>query len=86
MEIQVAFFYYKGKMFCYLWKDKKTGEPYIGIVEGQRINHPMLELGDRKKMTILRVNPDEDISQDMIIEILNEVLDLYRTGVVKVKK
>jgi hypothetical protein len=27
-------FCYKGKMFCYLWTDKKTDEPYILMVEG----------------------------------------------------
>ena len=34
--------YYQQKMFCYLWTDKKTHEPYIGIVEGNKIDHPLL--------------------------------------------
>lgn len=76
-------FCYKNKMFCYLWTDKKTGEPYILMVEGKHLLHPMLEEGERKRMKILRVNPNEDIPVDIITGILNEALDLYRKGVIK---
>ena len=40
-------FCYKKKMFCYLWIDKKTTEPYILFVEGKHLNHPKLETGNR---------------------------------------
>lgn len=80
-KYKLPFFYYKGKMFCYLWKDKKTNEPYIGITGGQRINHPLLEKGERKKMSVFRVNPNEDIPNETIAEILNEVLELYRLNI-----
>jgi uncharacterized protein YdhG (YjbR/CyaY superfamily) len=76
-------FTYKGKMFCYLWVDKKTTEPYILIVEGQRIEHHLLEQGKRSRMKILRINPNKDLPVELIKSILNTVLDLYRTGVVK---
>lgn len=33
-------FCYKKKMFCYLWTDKKTDEPYILMVEGKHLDHP----------------------------------------------
>jgi hypothetical protein len=26
-------FVYRGRAFCYLWKDKKTNEPYFPLVE-----------------------------------------------------
>ena len=41
-KYKLPFFMYKGKMFCYLWKDKKTEVPYIGIVNGSDIDHPAL--------------------------------------------
>ena len=40
-------FCYKKKMFCYLWVDKKTDQPYILMVEGKLLEHPNLETGDR---------------------------------------
>ena len=48
-------------MFCYLWTDKKTNDPYLLFVEGQYLDHPKLETGTRKRMKIFRVNPKEDI-------------------------
>ena len=83
-KYSMPFFCYKGKMFCYLWKDKKTNEPYIGIVEGNRINHPSLEQGNRARMKILQVNPNIDIPIDLIENILNQALDFYRNGIIKI--
>ena len=78
-------FCYKNKMFCYLWTDKKSNDPYILMVEGKHLNHPKLETGSRTRMKIFRVNPNEDIPKDTIELILNEALDLYKNGVIKVK-
>jgi hypothetical protein len=76
-------FCYKEKMFCYLWTDKKTDEPYILMVEGKYLGHPELEEGDRTRMKILRVNPTKDLPIKTIESILQNALDLYRTGVIK---
>jgi hypothetical protein len=38
----MPFFCYKGKMFCYLWVHKKYKQPYIGFVEGQRLDDETL--------------------------------------------
>lgn len=78
-------FCYKKKMFCHLWTDKKTAEPYILMVEGKYLNHPELEKGDRSRMKIFRVNPNKDLSIKTIKNILQKALDLYRTGVIKLK-
>ena len=78
-------FCYKKKMFCYLWTDKKTDEPYILMVEGKRLDHPELEAGKRSRMKIFRINPNEDLPIDTIDLILNEALDLYRNGIIKIK-
>ena len=78
-------FCYKKKMFCYLWTDKKTDEPYILMVEGKYLDHPELEEGERSRMKIFRVNPHQDIPIERIENILQKALDLYRTGVIKIK-
>ena len=84
-KYRMPMFTYKGKMWCYLWTDKKTLEPYIGIVEGSKVDHPSLEKGNRARMSILRINPNEDLSIDTILLILNKALDLYRNGIIKIK-
>lgn len=76
-------FCYGKKMFCYLWTDKLTGEPYILMVEGKYLDHPDLEQGKRSRMKILRIKPDEDFPMDKISLILNDALDLYRKGIIK---
>jgi hypothetical protein len=78
-------FCYKNRMFCFLSIDKKTKEPYILVVEGRLINHPMLESGTRTRMKVLKVNPNEDLPLSGIVEILTAALDLYRNGIIKSK-
>ena len=78
-------FCYKKKMFCYLWLDKKTDEPYILMVEGKHLDHPELETGKRSKMKIFRVNPNTDLPIATIELILKRALDLYRNGTIKIK-
>jgi hypothetical protein len=77
-------FCYKGKMFCYLWVDKKTKEPYLLLVEGKYLDHPDLEMGNRSRMKIFRVNANEDLPLATINLILNQALDLYRKGTIKI--
>lgn len=78
-------FCYKKKMFCYLWTDKKTDQPYMLMVEGKYLDHPDLEEGGRSRMKIFRVNPDKDLPVETIERILQKALDLYRTGIIKIK-
>ena len=78
-------FCYQKKMFCYLWTDKKTDEPYFLMVEGKHLDHPELEEGKRSRMKVFRVNPNEDLPIGTIQSILQNALDLYRTGVIKIK-
>lgn len=78
-------FCYKKKMFCYLWTDKKTDEPYILMVEGKYLDHPELEVGTRSRMKIFRVNPTKDLPVKTIEGILQKALALYRTGILKLK-
>jgi len=78
-------FCYKKKMFCYLWTDNKTKEPYMLFVEGKYLNHPELETGGRSRMKILRINSIEDLPIQLIRSLLNDALDLYRKGTVLIK-
>lgn len=79
-------FCFKEKMFCYLWTDKKTDEPYILMVEGKYLDHPKLEKGERSRMKVLRVNPNIDLPIKTIVSLLKTALDLYREGVIKIKE
>jgi len=81
----MPFFCYKGKMFCYLWIQKKSGKPYLGIVEGKRIEHPDLIMEKRSRMKIMLFDPDEDLPVNTIQLVLKQALDLYRNGVIKIR-
>ena len=85
LKYGMPFFCYRKKMFCYCRKDKKSNEPYIGIVEGNKIDHPLLEKGNRSRMKILRINPAEDLPKALIEELLYEALELYKNGTIKIK-
>ncbi len=79
-------FCYQKKMFCYLWTDKKTGEPYLLMVEGKHLDFPGLEEGKRSRMKIFRVDPNKDLPIKTIDTILQSALDLYRMGIIKMKE
>lgn len=74
----MPFFYYRGKMACYLWIDKKSLHPYLGIVEGKHIDHPGLVSGNRSRMKILMVDPYRDLPIKKINEILRKMIRHYK--------
>lgn len=78
-------FCYKKRMFCYLWTDKKTNEPYILLVEGKHLDHPQLETGNRSRMKIFRIDPNKDLPIETLDILLSTALDLYRNGTIKIK-
>ena len=79
-------FCYQKRVFCYLWTDRKTDKPYILMVEESHLDHPELEAGTRSKMKIFRVDPEKDLPIRTIRDILQRALDLYRTGMIKLKE
>ncbi|XZF15441.1 DUF1801 domain-containing protein [Chitinophagaceae bacterium MMS25-I14] len=81
----MPFFCYRGKMFCYLWFHKKHKQPYIGIVEGAHFDHPDLIIEKRSRMKILLLDAEKDLPLKKINKILQQALDLYRKGIVKLK-
>jgi hypothetical protein len=81
----MPFFYYKEKMFCYLWIHKKSKQPYIGIVEGKRLEHSALISEKRSRIKIILIDPNEDLPLNTINEILAQAIRLYKTGEIKMK-
>lgn len=79
-------FCYQGKMFCYLWTQKTTGQPYILFVEGKHFTHPELIQEKRSRMKILLVDPDKDLPVKLIHTLLTQAISLYKTGVIPIKK
>jgi hypothetical protein len=57
-------------MFCYLWIHKKYQQPYLGIVDGSKIEHPDLITEKRSRMKIFLINPDTDLPVKKIKAIL----------------
>jgi len=68
----------QGKRFCYLWVHKKFQQPYLGIVDGKKINHPDLILEKRARMKIMLFDPAKDIPLKTIRVILGATLKLYK--------
>jgi hypothetical protein len=76
-KYKMPFYCYKGKMFCYLWVNKKTKQPYIGIVEGRKLDHPLLVMEKRSRMKTLTINAREDLPIETIRSILKAAISLY---------
>ena len=70
------FYYYKKKMLCYFWIDKKKSQPYISFADGKQINHPMLDDKGLKRFRVLYLNPNQDLPLLAINEILTESIHI----------
>lgn len=74
----MPFYYYKGKRFCYVLVHKKLNQPYIGIVDGNLIEHADLIQEDRARMKIFLIDATKDVPVKKLDAILKEVLRLYK--------
>lgn len=74
----MPFYYYRNKRCCYLWIHKQRRQPYIGIVDGKKIDHPDLFAEKRTRMKILLLDPAKDMPVKKIRALLKEVLLLYK--------
>lgn len=70
-------YYYMGKRFCYLWVHKKYHQPYIGIIDGNKMDHPDLIQEDRARMKIFLVNAEKDIPVKKVKTLLKKVIYFY---------
>ena len=73
-KYKLPFFYFKGKMLCYLWIHKKYKNPYIGFVDGNLIAHADLLQEKRARMKILLIDQNEDLPVDKINAILKQAI------------
>ena len=69
-KYRLPFFYFNGRMMCYLWKDKKTQQPYIGFMNGKEMNHPKLDLGTRKKVMVYAIDVEKDLPKEEIEQLI----------------
>lgn len=78
-KYNMPFFYFRGKMFCYLRIDRRSGQPYLSMFDGKFIDHPLLEQENRKRMKILRLHPESDLPVKAITGILDCGLEILRS-------
>jgi|TARA_R110000737_G_scaffold352891_1_gene400893 hypothetical protein len=71
-------FVFNGKVFIYLMVEKKSNQPYLLFCEGRKLDYPDLEMGDRKRMKIFRVDPNADIPIERIQFLIKKAIDLFR--------
>ena len=74
----MPFYCYRGKMLCYLWVHKTLGKPYLGLVDGNRINHPDLLQEKRARMKIFLIDPTKDIPVKKLNILLKLAIDLRK--------
>jgi hypothetical protein len=67
----MPFYYLGSRRFCYLWVQKHSGLPYLGIVNGSAIDFPGLIAENRSRMKIYVVDPTEDIPTYDIRQLLD---------------
>ena len=77
-KYRMPFYCYKGKMLCYLCVHEKKGLPYLGIVEGRKIDHPLLIQESRSRMKIMFIDPERDIPVEVVDEILKTAINFYK--------
>lgn len=76
-KYRMPVFCLRGKMFCYLWTQKGTGMPYLGIVNGFALQHPDLVQDQRKRMKILLLDPLSDLPLKKIRDILLAAVQVH---------
>lgn len=74
-------YYYKGRMLCYLWIHKKYNvdgvpQPYIGIVDGNKLEDADLITEKRVRMKILLIDPTDDIPVERIERLIHKLIQL----------
>ena len=74
----MPFFCYREKMLCYLWYHKKYKQPYLGIVEGNRLDEPYLIQENRSRMKIMLLDPTKNLPIKQIKTVLDKAIKLSK--------
>lgn len=77
-KYRMPFYLYRGKMFCYLWTIKHTHQPYLGIVNGNLIDHPLLVPEKRSRMKILLLDAENDLPVQLTDTILQMAMGVHK--------
>lgn len=72
----MPFYAHRGLRFCYLWTERKSGKPYLGVVDGFRMDHPALVAEKRARMKIMFIEPQEDLPLQDLNEVLKTAISL----------
>ncbi|HRG29664.1 MAG TPA: DUF1801 domain-containing protein [Chitinophagales bacterium] len=75
-KYSMPFFYYNGRMLCYLWTNKKTGQPYIGFADGNKMDFPELIQEKRSRMKIFMVDAENDLPVKKITLLLKMAITI----------
>lgn len=65
--------------------DRHKNFPYLMMVKVRYLDIPILETGKRTKMKVLIIDSSKDIPLNTINDILKTALNLYRSGIPKIK-
>lgn len=72
-------FLYGRRNLCFLWTEASSSFPYLLFVRGNLLHDPALEQGDRKKMKILKLDPNQDIPIELVKKVVSMAIVLERT-------
>ncbi|HRF75635.1 MAG TPA: DUF1801 domain-containing protein, partial [Chitinophagales bacterium] len=75
-KYSMPFFYYNGKMLCYLWTNKKTRQPYIGFADGNKMDFPELIQEKRSRMKIFMIDAEKDLPVKKITLLLKMAIEI----------
>lgn len=64
------------KIFCYLWTNKDSGQPYLLMKDGGRMQHTSLVQDGRKRMKTLPIDAQSDIPLEVIHSVFDEAKKL----------
>lgn len=65
--------------------DRHKNFPYLMMVKVRYLDIPILETSKRTKMKVLIIDSSKDIPLKTINDILKTALNLYRSGIPKIK-
>lgn len=75
-KYRTPFFCYRNKILCYLWIHHKTQQPYLGVTDGKRIEHPQLHSEGRARVKVLSLDPAGELPLETIDFILQQSIAL----------
>lgn len=74
LKYGMPFYCFKKRMLVYLWTDRITGDPYVGFVDGNLMDHPMLVKGSRARMKIMNIDPYDDLPSETLTCLVRDAI------------